>query len=168
MKEAIKDILHLNEKSKLSMGLQWLIRDTFQICLAIPIKPPIIMSKCCKSVIGCEVSSLTSFTFDPIWEILMAVSSFALLGVGSSLSESMDTILFWHFLLWILPSLIETAKTSCLGGFQNLSPVMNKIAQVCYHVMQTRVSNLDHLSPSVREDLADVTIHELVGFWLFC
>jgi len=30
MKEEIKDILHLNEKSKLPMGLQRLIRDAFQ------------------------------------------------------------------------------------------------------------------------------------------
>ena len=56
MKEAIKDILHLNENSKRPMGLQRLICDAFQckVCLAIPIKPPVIMSKCCKSVIGCE------------------------------------------------------------------------------------------------------------------
>ena len=56
MKEAIQDILHLNEKSKLPMGLQRLIRDAFQckVCLSIPINPPVIMSKCCKTVIGCE------------------------------------------------------------------------------------------------------------------
>ena len=37
------------------MGFQRPIRDAFQcnFCLAIPIKPPVIMSKCCKSVIGC-------------------------------------------------------------------------------------------------------------------
>ena len=42
MKEAIKDILHLNDKSKLPMGLQRIIRDAFQckICLRIPICPP--------------------------------------------------------------------------------------------------------------------------------
>ena len=45
-KEAIKDILHLNENSKLPMGLQRLIRDAFQckVCLAIPIKPPVNLS----------------------------------------------------------------------------------------------------------------------------
>ena len=33
------------------MGFQRPIRDAFQcnFCLAIPIKPPVIMSKCCKS-----------------------------------------------------------------------------------------------------------------------
>jgi len=56
MKEAIKDFLHLNEKLKLRMGLQQLIRDAFEckVCLSIPINPPVIMSKCCKTVIGCE------------------------------------------------------------------------------------------------------------------
>lgn len=56
MKEVIKDFLHLNEKSRLPMGLR-LIRDAFQckVCLSIPINPPpVIMSKCCKTVIGCE------------------------------------------------------------------------------------------------------------------
>ena len=56
VKEAIKDIMHLNEKSIIPMGLQRIIRDTFQckVCLKIPMKPPVIMSKCCKTIIGCE------------------------------------------------------------------------------------------------------------------
>ena len=56
MKETMKDILHLNDKAKIPMGLQRIIRDTFQckICLRIPIRPPVIMSMCCKAIIGCE------------------------------------------------------------------------------------------------------------------
>ena len=56
VKEAVKDIMHLNDKAKIPMGLQRIIRDTFQckICLRIPIRPPVIMSKCCKTIIGCE------------------------------------------------------------------------------------------------------------------
>lgn len=56
IKEAIQEIWHLNEKSKLPMGLQRIIRDAFQckICLSVPINPPVIMSKCCKVIIGCE------------------------------------------------------------------------------------------------------------------
>ena len=56
MKDDIKDILHLNEKSKIPMGLQKIVRDAFQckICLCIPTHPPVIMSKCCKTIIGCE------------------------------------------------------------------------------------------------------------------
>ena len=46
------------------MGLQRLIRDAFQckVCLSIPIKPPVIMSKCCKAVIGCEKCVNTWYT----------------------------------------------------------------------------------------------------------
>ena len=57
IKDVIQDILHLNEKSNIPVGLQRIIRDAFQckICLTIPVKPPVIMSKCCKVIIGCEI-----------------------------------------------------------------------------------------------------------------
>lgn len=56
IKEAIQDILHLNSRSKLPLGILSLLRDAFQckICLGIPVKPPAIVSKCCKTIIGCE------------------------------------------------------------------------------------------------------------------
>ena len=56
MKDAIQEILHLNNKAKLTIGLQRILRFAFRckICLKVPITPPIIMSKCCKTVIGCE------------------------------------------------------------------------------------------------------------------
>ena len=56
MKDAIQEILHLNNKAKLPIGLQRILRDAFRckICLKVPITPPIIMSKCYKTVIGCE------------------------------------------------------------------------------------------------------------------
>ena len=56
IKEAIQDILHLNSRSKLPLGILSLLRDAFQckICLGIPINPPAIVSKCCKTIIGCE------------------------------------------------------------------------------------------------------------------
>ena len=49
---AIQDISHLNSKSKLPMGILRLIRDSFlcRICLGIPIQPPVILSKRCKSI----------------------------------------------------------------------------------------------------------------------
>ena len=52
---SIKEILHLNEKPKLPVGLYCILRDAFQckVCLSIPMNPPIIMSKCCKTIIGC-------------------------------------------------------------------------------------------------------------------
>ena len=55
IKDVIQDILHLNEN--IPVGLQHIIRDAFQckICLTIPVKPPVIMSQCCKVIIGCEI-----------------------------------------------------------------------------------------------------------------
>ena len=46
----------LTEKAKLPIGLERVLRDVFQckICLSVPITPPVIMSKCCKTLIGCE------------------------------------------------------------------------------------------------------------------
>ena len=54
IKTSINDTLHLNEQSKVPIGLQKLMQDAFQcrICLCTPIK--VIMSKCCKSILGCE------------------------------------------------------------------------------------------------------------------
>ena len=42
VKTSINDILHLNERSQVPIGLQRLMRDAFQckICLCTPIKPP--------------------------------------------------------------------------------------------------------------------------------
>ena len=56
IKENLEDMMHLNEKSLVPLGLKRLLRDSFQckICMTVPIKPPVIMSKCCKAVIGCE------------------------------------------------------------------------------------------------------------------
>lgn len=47
---------HLNEKSKLPVGLYRIVRDAFQcrICFCVPIRPPVVISKCCKVIIGCE------------------------------------------------------------------------------------------------------------------
>lgn len=56
IKEAVQDISHLNERCKLPIGLQRIVRDTFQckICLNILLKPPAMMAKCCRIIIGCE------------------------------------------------------------------------------------------------------------------
>ena len=56
VKDAIQEILHLNSRAKLPIGLQRVLRDVFQckICLSVPITPPVIMYKCCKTLIGCE------------------------------------------------------------------------------------------------------------------
>lgn len=42
--------------TNLPLGLQSEIRGSFKctICHVLPIKPPVILAKCCKSIIGCE------------------------------------------------------------------------------------------------------------------
>ena len=56
MKREIQDILHLDQASNVPMGLKHMVRNTFQckICLGIPMSPPVVMAKCCKTIIGCE------------------------------------------------------------------------------------------------------------------
>ena len=48
MESIKKDIWHLNETSMVPMTLQRIIRDTFQCKICV------MMSKCCKVIIGCE------------------------------------------------------------------------------------------------------------------
>ena len=56
VKSALTEVLHLSSSSKVPIALQRLIKDAFQckICLSAPITPPVVMSKCCKCIIGCE------------------------------------------------------------------------------------------------------------------
>lgn len=57
VKSSLDEILKLDEKSTIPIGLQKYVRDAFQckICLRAPIDPPVIVSKCCNSILGCEV-----------------------------------------------------------------------------------------------------------------
>ena len=66
IKKAIQDIQSINSGSNFPIGLKRLIRETFQckICHGVPISPPVIMSKCCKSIIGCESCVNTWFGGD--------------------------------------------------------------------------------------------------------
>ena len=56
IKEMVEDVCHLNERCKLPLGLYRIVRESFQcrICLSVPMKPPIVISRCCKVIIGCE------------------------------------------------------------------------------------------------------------------
>ena len=48
--------MKLNAESKLPLGLKRMLRDTFKcyICHSVPAKPPLIITKCCKNLLGCE------------------------------------------------------------------------------------------------------------------
>ncbi len=52
----ISDIMSLSANSRTPIALQRLARDTFRckICHRIPMRPPVIVMKCCKSMLGCE------------------------------------------------------------------------------------------------------------------
>ena len=56
IKDSLLDMFSLNEKSHIPLGLRRVIRDTFQctICRQVPIHPPVIVTKCCKTILGCE------------------------------------------------------------------------------------------------------------------
>lgn len=56
IKDSLTDIFSLDENSHIPLGLKRVIRDTFKcaICHHVPIHPPIIVTKCCKTILGCE------------------------------------------------------------------------------------------------------------------
>ena len=56
MKSTLNDIMAITKDSKLPLGLKKALHDSFKctICTVIPIRPPIIVTKCCKSILGCE------------------------------------------------------------------------------------------------------------------
>ena len=58
IKSSIEDInLHTKDtKSKLPIGLKRALQDNFKckICHTQPMQPPVVVAKCCKSILGCE------------------------------------------------------------------------------------------------------------------
>ena len=52
----IQSMLKLTRMAKLPIGLSILLQDTFicKICLSSPIEPPLMISKCCKLILGCQ------------------------------------------------------------------------------------------------------------------
>lgn len=56
IQEKTDTIMTLSKDLKIPLGLQRLLHEAFacQICAAIPMQPPILLAKCCKSIIGCE------------------------------------------------------------------------------------------------------------------
>lgn len=56
IRETLDDMMTLTEDTRVPMGLKRILRDTFKchICHSVPIKPPVIVTKCCKNILGCE------------------------------------------------------------------------------------------------------------------
>ena len=56
IKDNIVEIMSLSISSHIPIALRHIIRDSFRckICLCVPMKPPVIVSKCCKTLLGCD------------------------------------------------------------------------------------------------------------------
>ena len=55
--------------SDLPIGLRRVLRDTFkcQICHSVPVKPPVIVTKCCKKSLGCQaILSINMVSLQPL------------------------------------------------------------------------------------------------------
>ena len=52
----VSGIMSVNSQMKIPIGLWQSLTDAFmcKICHMFPMKPPLIFTKCCKAVIGCE------------------------------------------------------------------------------------------------------------------
>ena len=57
VKYSWKDIVSLTKNSPLPVALKHFVQDTYKctICHSVPIRPPVIATKCCKTIFGCEV-----------------------------------------------------------------------------------------------------------------
>ena len=56
LKDVVTDAVDLTKEAKIPIALIWLMRDNFKcrMCLRIPLKLPVIVSKCCKVILGCQ------------------------------------------------------------------------------------------------------------------
>ena len=56
IKESLSDIFSLSENSRVPLGLKCVVRDTFEctICRQVPIHSPVITTKYCKTILGCD------------------------------------------------------------------------------------------------------------------
>ena len=63
----LKHIFELTKDSKVPLGLQELLNEAFKckICRGI-IDPPVIITKCCKAILGCDECIKTWYTRDPL------------------------------------------------------------------------------------------------------
>jgi len=62
----MKKVLQLTKGMKLPPGLYLQLLDTFKcrICHTSPIRPPVIFTRCCKNILGCNLCVDTWFTGD--------------------------------------------------------------------------------------------------------
>ena len=56
IRDIITDMMSLTSNTSIPLGLRRILRDTFkcQICHNVPIRPPVIVTKCCRNILGCQ------------------------------------------------------------------------------------------------------------------
>ena len=56
IRDIMVDMMSLTADTNLPIGLRRILRDTFkcQICHSVPITPPVIVTKCCRNLLGCQ------------------------------------------------------------------------------------------------------------------
>lgn len=64
IKDTLADMMSLGESCKVPLGVKRLIQNAFKcsICHCVPIRPPVIITKCCKTILGCETCVNTWFS----------------------------------------------------------------------------------------------------------
>ena len=57
VKKTVSDAMSLTPESVLPLGLRRIVRGTFecQIFHTVPVQPPVIVTKCCKNILGCQI-----------------------------------------------------------------------------------------------------------------
>ena len=55
-KELLTEITTLSADAELPLPFKRLINDTFKCCIchSVPMKPPVIIARCCKNMLGCQ------------------------------------------------------------------------------------------------------------------
>ena len=66
LQQKVNLVLSLTPETKVPLGLKNLLMDSFscKICKESPMEPPIIFSKCCRAIVGCETCQLLVFWED--------------------------------------------------------------------------------------------------------
>ena len=64
IKDSLTDLFALNESSKIPLGLKKVFGETFKCCIChrVPIQPPMSVTKCSKTILGCDTCVNTWFS----------------------------------------------------------------------------------------------------------
>ena len=64
IRDMMADIMSLNANTNLPIGLRRVLQDTFkcQICHSVPVRPPVIVTKCCRNILGCQQCTNTWYS----------------------------------------------------------------------------------------------------------